>query len=164
MGVATTPSAGQDKPPPTPCPPRMAVPNSSPPATTAALVQAGISVIGSTPLLPQPAVKQSASAPDREESDDEEEDEYDAGGEAANFLAINLSRLHTGEVAQSELLRLNTGESSSALEGVEESDSQQVISAVNTLSLHLQRAKPNEWNELIQVVLQGLMLARDQKK
>jgi hypothetical protein len=35
-----------------------------------------------------------------------------------------------------------------------------VASTVSTLALQLQRVKPHEWNELIQVVLQGLMLAR----
>jgi hypothetical protein len=42
----------------------------------------------------------------------------------------------------------------------EERDMQQVVATISTLAVHLQRTKPDEWNELIQVVLQGLMLAR----
>jgi len=36
----------------------------------------------------------------------------------------------------------------------------QVIASISTLALHIQRKSANEWNELVQVVLQGLMLAR----
>lgn len=41
----------------------------------------------------------------------------------------------------------------------EQADWHHVMSAISTLALHLQRTKPHEWNELIQVVLQGVMLA-----
>merc|ERR1711957_591808 len=152
---ATTGAASQDKPPPTPCPPRMAVPNSSPPTTSSALAQAGILAIGS-----EKSSVVEVGELEHEESDDEEDE-----GEAASDFAINLANLHGGDAAGNELevnpgVRVSLRDGGSGA-GKEESESSRVVvSTVSTLALHLQRAKPNEWNELIQVVLQGLMLAR----
>merc|ERR1711920_279312 len=77
-GTATAAGGGtcQEKPPPTPCPPRMAVPNSSPPATSSALVQAVAGAIGS--------LSSKAPSTREHEESDEEEDDYDTGIEAAS--------------------------------------------------------------------------------
>eukprot|EP00927_Polykrikos_kofoidii_P071792 TRINITY_DN68000_c0_g1_i1.p1 TRINITY_DN68000_c0_g1~~TRINITY_DN68000_c0_g1_i1.p1 ORF type:complete len:917 (+),score=173.67 TRINITY_DN68000_c0_g1_i1:329-3079(+) len=55
--------------------------------------------------------------------------------------------------------RISTGDSDS-----QEADVCKVVSTVSTLALHLQRAKPHEWNELIQIVIQGYMLAKSSEK
>ena len=34
-----------------------------------------------------------------------------------------------------------------------------VVANINNLGMHLQRHNPNEWNELVQVVLQGVVFA-----
>eukprot|EP00929_Paragymnodinium_shiwhaense_P020871 TRINITY_DN13773_c0_g1_i1.p1 TRINITY_DN13773_c0_g1~~TRINITY_DN13773_c0_g1_i1.p1 ORF type:complete len:926 (+),score=159.52 TRINITY_DN13773_c0_g1_i1:86-2863(+) len=52
------------------------------------------------------------------------------------------------------------GNSAFALPDMQEADACLTISSVSTLALHLQRTKAHEWNELIQVVIQGLMLAK----
>merc|ERR1711920_933847 len=140
--ATATGSVTQEKPPPTPCPPRMAVPNSSPPATSSALVQ--------TLAVQMPPAKPAVEAREQEESDEEDDE---PGNGAASVLAINLASLQGAETAEGDLEVASVPASSPKNE---ESESRLVISSVSTLALHLQRAKPNEWNELIQVVLQGL--------
>lgn len=156
-GGSRVKSAGP--PPRTPCPPRMAVPNASRPTSAGRSPRRELNV----ELLPTTAAE--------EESDDDEE-----------AFAIDLAGLQSTEGAEDVLVDGLAGPlaaaptpSSVAGEGSDGSRSRRgsavavassepgirrVVSAVSTLALHLQRTKAHEWNELIQVVLQGFMLVK----
>eukprot|EP00931_Biecheleriopsis_adriatica_P039294 TRINITY_DN22473_c0_g1_i1.p1 TRINITY_DN22473_c0_g1~~TRINITY_DN22473_c0_g1_i1.p1 ORF type:complete len:888 (+),score=174.67 TRINITY_DN22473_c0_g1_i1:373-2664(+) len=148
-----------ERPPPTPCPPRMAVPNSSRPTTSK------VDLPGPVPVrLTSPAVAAGADAPLKEESDLEDDDEDDifcldlaslreveADLEAAVATVPQASLPVTSEEAPSSEV-LTTAAS--------EDEEKQVVALVSQLALRLQREKAQEWNELIQVVIQGLLLAR----
>merc|ERR1712060_192708 len=128
--------ATAERPPPTPCPPRMAVPNSSHQRPASTKCAAGVL----PPLAPQVVQPEIAVL---EESDDEEE-----------HLVINLADLQGVEGGEEHL--------SQTLQGPpQDQETQRVVAAISALALHLQRTKANQWNELIQVVLQGPMLAKD---
>lgn len=132
-----------ERPPRTPCPPRMAVPNSScgrPP-------DAGRDGDRCCPASLVPP-----SAPDPEDSDDEDETPF----------SINFASLQTTESEGYQAATLSTP---TAQEGPTGGDGdpgvvQQALASISTLALLLQRTKAHEWNELIQVVIQGLMLAK----
>lgn len=138
-------------PPRTPCPPRMAVPNASRPTSAGRSPRGGGAC--NVELLPTTAAE--------EDSDDEEE-----------AFTINLVGLQSTDGAEESIADSFAGSlaaapapSSAAGEGTGGGASsdfgiRRVISAVSTLALHLQRTKAHEWNELIQVVLQGFMLVK----
>mmetsp|Transcript_112784 Transcript_112784/g.318859 ORF Transcript_112784/g.318859 Transcript_112784/m.318859 type:complete len:943 (-) Transcript_112784:455-3283(-) len=71
---------------------------------------------------------------------------------------VSTGRLGTGRVASGGLIAdvVAFGEAADS----QDVDARQVTAVLSTLALHLQRTRPHEWNELIQVVLQGLMMAR----
>mmetsp|Transcript_119209 Transcript_119209/g.229958 ORF Transcript_119209/g.229958 Transcript_119209/m.229958 type:complete len:866 (-) Transcript_119209:131-2728(-) len=143
-----------EAPPRTPCPPRMAVPNASRPTSAGRSPRAGgPGGACNVELLPTAAAE--------EESDDEEE-----------AFTINLAGLQSSDGAEESIADSFAGSlaaapapSSAAGEGPGGGASsdfriRRVVSAVSTLALHLQRTKAHEWNELIQVVLQGFMLVK----
>lgn len=159
----TTGGRQADRPPATPCPPRMAVPNSSRPTTSKDLA------LGNIVPLPSPAIQGSAPMPEEEE--DEEDDVFcldlvtlqEEVASTSFQVSVNLllpdgpktPLLHQGVPRRS----IATSGSIASV-GVAEEDERQVHATISTLALRLQREKPQEWNELIQVVLQGLALAR----
>lgn len=138
--------------PMTPCPPRMAVPNASRPGS-----------VGRTPRGSHHSPQTSASAqvsaqapskPMPEESDDEDDE-----------FAINLS----AQIQNVELGALDSADQvlvapAAKREGGQDPAIRRVVMTISTLALHLQRTKAHEWNELIQVVLQGFMLAKSARK
>merc|ERR1740123_1041855 len=135
----------------------MAVPNSSRPPTTNVVI--GGLAEGAGRLLPVGKAKLPPGPPAQEEESDEEEEDGQA------VLTIDLSGLQESMEAAANSGRLSSGAArpppcpGTAGER-EERDVQQVVASTSTLAVHLQRAKPQEWNELIQVVLQGLIFAR----
>lgn len=132
-----------ERPPRTPCPPRMAVPNSRPTTIHTKVEQ--------------------SSLPTQETEDSDEDD-------AHNAFNLDLSGLQ-GSVEAAALSNLTSSASpdpdNRTMEGAqaagrirqEDCELHQVMASISTLAVRLQRAKPQEWNELIQVVLQGLILA-----
>lgn len=153
-----------DRPPATPCPPRMAVPNSSRPATSKDLTSGNVVV-----PLPSPAIQGSASMAEEEEDEDDDVfclDLVTLQEEVASTsfqVSVNLllpDGPKTPLLNQGIPRRSIATSGSIASVGVAEEDERQVYATISTLALRLQREKPQEWNELIQVVLQGLALAR----
>lgn len=158
VGVASSSCGGRataERPPQTPCPPRMAVPNSSRPPTTNVVMCGGLAE-GAGRLLLAGKAKPPPEPPAQEESDDEDDEEEGAA------LALDLSGLQESiEAASGSRLPSAMAPPLSRLAGErDERDVQQLVASTSTLAVHLQRAKPQEWNELIQVVLQGLIFAR----
>jgi len=155
---ATSGRAGHtDQPPRTPCPPRMAVPNSSRPATGKGAGLTGLaSRVGSGLVVPSSLLHEIAE-PESEEDESDEEDEK---------LAITLATLKsgTGSITDSKPPTAQAPPADSCGGGGakarEDPEERQVIASISTLALHLQRERPNDWNELIQVVLQGLLAVR----
>jgi len=159
-GTGRCSTGRQERPPATPCPPRMAVPNSRP---TTSKDPPG-------PVLSSPALaSKEEDAPLKEESDDEEDEEDDvfcidlatlreveAGLEAAAVVEKPPAEPSTDKSPEVTTAALpNTGPGSAGDE-----EERQVVASISMLALRLQREKAQEWNELIQVVIQGLMLAR----
>jgi len=152
-------------PPRTPCPPRMAVPTPSKGCTPRVARSGG----GKSPhivaanISAQPTQVSAQSltiAPgDIPEESDDEEDDF-AIDLAAQIQNAELARCpdELGELgaAAEEALAAPTKKR----EGAQDPATRRVVMTISTLATHLQRAKPHEWNELIQVVLQGFMLAK----
>merc|ERR1719487_451629 len=85
-----------------------------------------------------------------EESDDEDDE-----------FAINLS----AQIQNVELGALDSADQvlvapAAKREGGQDPAIRRVVMTISTLALHLQRTKAHEWNELIQVVLQGFLLVK----
>jgi len=150
--MPTASSAG----PRTPCPPRMAVPNASRPATSKTAPfqwQAGAS-LPPTPL-------RDIAEPEVEEDSDEEQDAAVARTIASIKSADGcqnkrppLPAPHPTVSQVTPRPRLNSAKLQ------EDPAERHVIASISTMALLLQRERPNEWNELIQVVLQGVMALR----
>jgi len=119
--------------PQTPCPPRMAVSNRSRPVSVAGFAEC-VSFQEAAPV---------------EEIGEESDGEDDA-------LAIDLTELH-GKSGSASL----AATASTLPERVMECPAMKLVTqSVSTLAVHIQRSRPHEWNELIQVVLQGVMLQK----
>lgn len=130
-----------ERPPATPCPPRMAVPNSSRPTT------------GKAGSLSAPS-----PVPNHKEAKAEDSDEDDV-----RVLSLELISLQ--EDAEEVTVPLRSLAASPVLRSLEgerreESRVREIVSSISVLSVRLQREKPADWNELLQVVLQGLVLER----
>lgn len=184
-GGGLTRAAAELPPPRTPCPPRMAVPNSSrPPTTTVYIKRIGTSddalpgaAVSRSQGRPATAVHAESPPPIREgDSDDDNEDE-DKDEETQQKLSLELSGLQgLLEVAPCSKMTLASALPTSSSgrttfrrvtddgggrTGREHRDvEQQLEGTIGTLAVHLQRSKPQEWNELVQVVLQGIILAQ----
>jgi len=155
--MPTASSAG----PRTPCPPRMAVPNASRPATskTAPVMCGGVQRQAGASLPPSPL--HDIAEPELEEDSDEEQD-------AA--VARTIASIKSADGCRNKLPLLSGPHPPSSqvtprppLNGAklqEDPAERHVIASISTMALLLQREKPNEWNELIQVVLQGVMALR----
>lgn len=134
-----------ERPPATPCPPRMAVPNSSRPTT------------GKAGSLSAPS-----PVPNQKEAKAEDSDEDDVRVLSLELISLQEDAeevtLPLRSLAASPVLPRKT----SPLEGErrEESRVREIMSSISVLSVRLQREKPADWNELLQVVIQGLVLER----
>lgn len=112
-------------------------------------------------LLPPPVLEVEDS-----DADEEEKDEVGQAALTSAFEAGEHAKLASSSVVAPSLA--SSCRPSAALVVVEDSAEtaaserahQQAVASISTLAVHIQRAKPQEWNELIQVVLQGLVLAR----
>lgn len=149
-----------ERPPATPCPPRIAVPTTS----------SGCAPVRS-PMRASPPGISGKDQPLKEESDLEDEDDDDEGFcldlaslrevEADHLEALEAAALVPVPVASAEALPSDaTTPATAAIAAVGEDEERQVIASISMLALRLQREKAQEWNELIQVVIQGLLLAR----
>jgi hypothetical protein len=95
-----------------------------------------------------------------EESDDEDDDDFaiDLTAQIQNAeLARSPEELGALGAAAEEALAVPTKKRGAA----QDPATRRVVMTISTLALHLQRAKPHEWNELIQVVLQGFLLVKN---
>jgi len=154
-------------PPRTPCPPRMTVPNASRPESKGCtprgagrsphVVAVAVANASAQPLV-QAAAQSLTIVPTEGDESDEEDDDF----------TINLTaQIQNAELVPSPEQLVSLGAATeealvpaSKREGGQDPATRRVVSAISTLALHLQRSKPHEWNELIQVVLQGFMLAK----
>lgn len=156
--------------PRTPCPPRMAVPASKGCSPREGRSGAGrsphIAALAVANVSAQPLVQASAQsltiAPGDvpEESDDEDDDDFaiDLTAQIQNAeLARSPEELGALGAAAEEALAVPTKKRGAA----QDPATRRVVMTISTLALHLQRAKPHEWNELIQVVLQGFLLVKN---
>mmetsp|Transcript_88816 Transcript_88816/g.176565 ORF Transcript_88816/g.176565 Transcript_88816/m.176565 type:complete len:793 (-) Transcript_88816:255-2633(-) len=146
--------------PRTPCPPRMAVPNASRPATSkVAPVICGVQRQAGASLPPSPL--HDIAEPEEEEDSDEEQDaavaRTMASIKSADGCQNKLRLLPTPHPAASQVTPRPPLNSAKPQEDPAE---RHVIASISTMALLLQREKPNDWNELIQVVLQGVMAMR----
>jgi len=108
--------------------------------------------------------------PLKEESDLEDEDDDDEGFylDLASLREVEADHLEALEAAATVPVTVAPVEASpsevstpaAAVASVGEEEERQVIATISMLALRLQREKAQEWNELIQVVIQGLLLAR----
>eukprot|EP00930_Biecheleria_cincta_P085223 TRINITY_DN7462_c1_g1_i1.p1 TRINITY_DN7462_c1_g1~~TRINITY_DN7462_c1_g1_i1.p1 ORF type:complete len:870 (+),score=168.60 TRINITY_DN7462_c1_g1_i1:107-2716(+) len=159
-----------ERPPATPCPPRMAVPTTS----------GGCAPVRS-PMRASPSGISGKDPPLKEESDLEDEDDDECfyldlaslrEVEADHLEALQaaatvpvpaaLAEASPSEVTTPAAAAAATGgaAATSAVAAVGEDEERQVIATISMLALRLQREKAQEWNELIQVVIQGLLPAR----
>jgi len=151
--------------PRTPCPPRMAVPNACRPASslTTPVICGGFQRQSGASLPPSPLhnIAENSAEPEVEEDSDEEQD-------AA--VARTMARIKSSDGCQNKRPVLPTPRPtasqvtprlpSNSAKPQEDPAERHVFSSISTMALLLQREKPNEWNELIQVVLQGVMAMR----
>jgi hypothetical protein len=108
--------------------------------------------------------------PLKEESDLEDDDDDDEGFyldlasmrevEADHLEALEAAAIVPVPVPPFETLPSEVPTPAAAVAAVGEDEERQVIATISMLALRLQREKAQEWNELIQVVIQGLLLAR----
>lgn len=127
---------GQSQPPQTPCPPRIAVPSTPQVHTVEPVAQSGRGgALGRSNGTDQAS----------NESDDEEEEDR---------FVLDLALLQRAATAGDGLPPPPAGAIQESK--VHDSAVAEVVAALGALSVHLQRAKAQEWNELIQVVLQGV--------
>lgn len=148
-----------ERPPATPCPPRMAVPTTS----------SGCAPVRS-PMRASPSGISGKDQPLKEESDLEDDDDDDEGFyldlaslrevEADHLEALEAAAIVSVPAAPFETLPSEVPTPAAAVAAVGEDEERQVIATISMLALRLQREKAQEWNELIQVVIQGLLLAR----
>jgi len=135
--------------PRTVCPPRMALPNGSGSAESPSISKARVAT-----ATPEPPVPLENLGDAESESD----------GEEALALGISLRLASIGggddEVAGAGRAPVALAEEVSGAVDIGDVELRPLAASVSTLALELQRARPSEWNELIQVVLQGVMLAR----
>mmetsp|Transcript_391 Transcript_391/g.572 ORF Transcript_391/g.572 Transcript_391/m.572 type:complete len:842 (-) Transcript_391:234-2759(-) len=149
--------------PRTPCPPRIAVPSSggctTPSGTRLSPLIAG-TVAGNTSRQASAQVPQSQPAPDKLPGDsDDEEDTFsiDLTTQIQNIelgTSVEIASFGTGGAQCS-------GTAATHREFSQDPTVRRIVSNISTMALHLQRTKPHEWNELIQVVLQGFMLVKE---
>eukprot|EP00747_Dinoflagellata_sp_TGD_P168259 gnl/TRDRNA2_/TRDRNA2_194209_c0_seq1.p1 gnl/TRDRNA2_/TRDRNA2_194209_c0~~gnl/TRDRNA2_/TRDRNA2_194209_c0_seq1.p1 ORF type:complete len:799 (-),score=151.53 gnl/TRDRNA2_/TRDRNA2_194209_c0_seq1:208-2604(-) len=145
--------------PRTPCPPRMAVPNSSHGTSEQRVGSGGTEkvppAVGKVGVTERLVVVQ---LPPEPESDGEEEEE--------EVFAIDLSRLR--EAVEEPEANVPSPSAVKPLAGLRDEDidaaMQKATAAISTLALQLQRTRAHEWNELLQVVLQGVMLAKSERR
>mmetsp|Transcript_98817 Transcript_98817/g.176002 ORF Transcript_98817/g.176002 Transcript_98817/m.176002 type:complete len:842 (-) Transcript_98817:152-2677(-) len=164
-GTGRCSTGRQERPPATPCPPRMAVPNSRP-ATSKDPPGPVLSSPNLVSTEQETPLKESAE----ESDDDEDEDddvfcidlatlrEVEAGLEAAAVVEKTPAEPAATDTESPEVAIATTPNMGPGSAGDEEE--RQVVALISMLALRLQREKAQEWNELIQVVIQGLMLAR----
>jgi len=149
---------GGEPMPRTPCPPRIAVPSAGRPGSKGCTPRGGAAASASAQPFVQTSAQSLTIVPTEspEESDDEEDD----------FTIDLTTKIQTVELGPEELGALGAAAEEALTtpatkrEGTQDPATRRVVSSISTLALHLQRAKPHEWNELIQVVLQGLMLVK----
>mmetsp|Transcript_75288 Transcript_75288/g.244839 ORF Transcript_75288/g.244839 Transcript_75288/m.244839 type:complete len:933 (-) Transcript_75288:66-2864(-) len=161
-----------ERPPRTPCPPRMAVPNGSRPPSVHKWPSASSEGAGAATGHGSMVLVLPSTVPELEDIADDDDDptvlSLDLTSLQGRFEAYD--KLVVSTLPSPSALRCASAATANTAAAGEEADRKaardgeesfhQVASSISTMAVHLQRAKPTEWNELIQVVLQGLLLAR----
>jgi hypothetical protein len=119
-----------------------------------------VSIVSDSSVQPGHTVSQPQVASSdelRDDSEDEEDEfEIDLTAQIQN-VELDKGAANMGALVVAEE---DTGGSTTNREGGSDPATRRVVASISTLALYLQRSKPHEWNELIQVVLQGVMLVK----